>query len=988
MLRIGIDIGSTTVKIVVLDEQANIIYKCYSRHMSQVRQKTVELLSEAKSVIGGNQFTATVTGSAGLGMAKAAQLEFAQEVFVTGEMVKVFYPQTDCVIELGGEDVKIIFFTGGLEERMNGSCAGGTGAFIDQMASLLNTTPTELDELSLRSEKIYSIASRCGVFAKTDIQPLLNQGARKEDIAASIYQAVVDQTITGLAQGREVKGNVLFLGGPLFFFKGLRNRFVETLGLDEQSAIFPEIAPYAVALGAALYSGKTTKTYGYDNLVEALTGSVSQITGVSHLPPFFENEEDYGRFYDRHIKATLKQQWIDDYSGDAYLGIDCGSTTTKLVLISDNNDILFDHYCSNKGNPVSVVKEQLEIIYGLCGDGRIKIKSVAVTGYGEDLIKNAFNLDYGLVETQAHFKAAKYFSPSVDFIIDIGGQDIKCFKIKNGAIDNIILNEACSSGCGSFIETFAHSMGYDIESFCKMGLFAKSPIELGSRCTVFMNSSVKQAQKDGATVADISAGLSASIVKNALYKVIRIHSADELGANVVVQGGTFLNDAILRCFEKEIGRDVVRPAISGLMGAFGAALHAKEKKGTSGVSTSSLISREDLSDFTHTSKATHCKMCTNNCSLTVNTFPGGRRFISGNKCERPLGIKINEALPNMYAYKLDKLSQIAYTRDESVQRKNGKNGKIGIPFGLNMFEMLPFFKTLMESLDFEVVVSDISTRKLYRTGQSSIPSDTVCYPAKLMHGHIENLITKGITKIFYPCMTYNIDEGRGVNHYNCPVVAYYPELLKANMSKLSDTSDVSLMMPYFEVSNRKLFTKQAAEFIRGNFPHIKRNEVVNAVKKAYAAFDEYLEDIKSEGLRAVEYAEKHGETLLILAGRPYHIDPEINHGMDKLLNSFGLVIVTEEIADSLVQIPQEVNVLNQWTYHSRLYNSAKYAVEHPNAQLIQLVSFGCGIDAVTTDEVREIMERGGKLYTQIKIDEINNLGAARIRIRSMLEAVK
>ncbi len=973
-MKLGIDIGSTTVKLVAVKD-GKIVYQRYERHFSKVREKACELLRGAEHVLHDERLKAAITGSAGLGVAKASSIDFVQEVFATRRAVGVHVPKADVVIELGGEDAKIIFLTGQLEERMNGSCAGGTGAFIDQMAVLLDVSPADLDLLSLEASKIYTIASRCGVFAKSDVQPLMNDGARREDIAASIFQAVVNQTLTGLAQGREIKGNVLFLGGPLYFFKGLQKRFQETLRLDNRHAHFPALAPYAIAAGAAEYAGDTPAEYSYDDLLDRLEKAAGEPVISQYLEPLFTSHEEFREFTRRHDRHDVMTENVTVYSGDAYLGIDCGSTTTKIVLVGAKNQILYHHYQPNKGNPVDVIREQLVQIYRLCGS-RVRIVASAVTGYGEALIQNAFGIDFGLVETVAHFYAARHFNPDVDFIIDIGGQDIKCFKIRNNCIDNIFLNEACSSGCGSFIETFARSMGYSIEEFCRLGLLSETPIDLGSRCTVFMNSSVKQAQKDGASIDMISAGLSVSVVKNALYKVIRANSPDDLGRQIVVQGGTFLNNAILRSFEKEIGREVTRPAISGLMGAYGAALHARDNR----PEQTRLIRPEELADFTHTSKSVRCGLCSNHCDLTVNTFSGGRRFLSGNRCERPLGGGEAGRLPNLYAWKLDYLKSIASAPREGA----APLGRIGIPFGLNLYELLPFWKSFLEALGFEVVVSDVSTHTLYQHGQHSIPSDTVCYPAKLMHGHIENLFEKGITRIFYPCMTYNLDEGRGDNCYNCPVVAYYPELLQANVARLTE---IDFMMPYFELSDHKEFIRQAVRFFHGRFPQLHRKDIAAAAETGYTALQRYYEAVRSEGRKAIAYADENGLELAVIVGRPYHIDPEINHGIDKMISSYGMVIVTEDAVCELAERP-EVHVLNQWTYHSRMYSAANYVVGKENAQLIQLVSFGCGIDAITTDEIRAIVEGGGKIYTQLKIDEINNLGAAKIRIRSMLAAVE
>ena len=971
-LSIGIDIGSTTVKVVVLDG-GEITYKRYERHYSQVRQKTAELLRGAKAAIGSAPFTAAISGSAGFGLAKAANLTFIQEVFATGEAIRESGEAIDIVIELGGEDAKILFFTGGLEERMNGTCAGGTGAFIDQMATLLNVTVDELDELSLHYEKLYPIASRCGVFAKSDIQPLLNQGAAKSDIAASIFQAVVDQTITGLAQGRRLEGRIAFLGGPLFFLKGLQRRFVETLELEPEDAVFPPLAQFAVALGSAQYARGRSALLTFDELLSRIESAAAAGQSTRTLPPLFESEADYAAFTQRHARATVPTADPAAYTGGAYLGIDCGSTTTKLALITDEGGLLYQHYGPNLGEPVDIVREQLIAIRRLCGQ-RITIRGAVVTGYGEDLIKSAFHVDAGIVETIAHFTAARFFQPDVDFILDIGGQDIKCFQVRANAIDSIMLNEACSSGCGSFIETFARSMGYPIAEFAKKGLLALHPVDLGSRCTVFMNSSVKQAQKEGATVEDISAGLSISVVKNAVYKVIRAHSPDDLGKNIVVQGGTFYNDAVLRSFEREIGREVVRPAIAGLMGAYGAALHARAMDGQN----STLMELPALESFTHTSRPVSCGLCTNKCSLTVNTFADGGKYISGNKCERPLGHAMDAQLPNLYAWKLQRVL--------SLQGVPGKRGKIGLPMGLNMFENLPFWHAFFTSLGFEVVTSGQSSIELYNLGRATIPSDTACYPAKLMHGHIKTLLRQGVTNIFYPCLTYNFDEQKGDNHYNCPVVAYYPELLQANMTELREDG-VRFLFPYLGPHRPEDFAKHVYEYLSLEFPGITKAAVRRAAQAGYDAYYAWQSDLRAEGARAIEYARKNGLQMVVLAGRPYHIDPEINHSIDKLIASFGIVVLTEDCVSDLVP-PQKVNVLNQWTYHARLYNAAKYCTQHDDVELVQLVSFGCGIDAITTDEVRAILDEGDKLYTAIKIDEINNLGAVRIRIRSLLGAVE
>ena len=969
-LRIGIDIGSTTVKVVVLDEQNKLLFRSYERHYSKTRERACETLKSISGQLSGQRVKLVITGSAGLGVAKAAGLDFVQEVYATAAAVNTYIPDTDAVIELGGEDAKIIFLGGALEERMNGSCAGGTGAFIDQMATLMNVSVNELDSLSLKHEKIYPIASRCGVFAKSDIQPILNQGGRKEDVAASIFQAVVDQTVAGLTQGRELKGKIVFLGGPLHFLMGLRQRFVETLKLDGEHAVFPEDGDCFAAMGAALCA-TDYEPVPFEDALKRLEESRETNTSADTMPPLFDTQEEYDAFLARHNASRPPEADIHTYAGPAWLGMDAGSTTTKLALITADGGLLYTYYHSNLGNPVSIVLEQLKKIYELCGD-RIQIKGAAVTGYGEDLIKNAFSCDLGLVETVAHYKAAAHFNPDVDFIIDICGQDMKCFKIRNGAVDSIMLNEACSSGCGSFIETFAKALGSNIADFSKMGLFAKKPVNLGSRCTVFMNSSVKQAQKDGASVEDISAGLSISIVKNAIYKVIRAASADNLGQHIVVQGGTFLNDAVLRSFERELGREVTRPTIAGIMGAFGAALAARDLH----LERSALLSSQDLEKFTHTAKPATCGLCTNHCSLTVNTFDGGRRFISGNRCSRPLGEEPHH-LPDLMRYKYQKLRAL-HGKGEG----DGSRGRIGIPFGLNMYENLPFWFTFFTKLNFEVVLSPESSRKLYLKGQRTIPSDTVCYPAKLLHGHVEALVEAGVDAVWYPCMSYNNDEGIGDNHYNCPVVAYYPELIAANVPSLKQTR---FLDPYVGLWRHKDFGKRIAQLMHQEFG-IPKKESAAAARAAYEAYEAYVHDVRATGKEYIDYARSHGLNIIVVCGRPYHIDPEINHGINDLITSFGFVLVTED-ALSYLEGYAPRKVLNQWTFQSRMYNAARYVCTQPDMQVVQLVSFGCGTDAITTDEMRSILEDGDKLYTQLKIDDISNLGAVKIRIRSLMAAI-
>ncbi len=964
---LGIDVGSTTVKVVVIDEQNKILYKSYVRHYANVKATVLSELNTVKERFGGD-YKASITGSAGLGLAQRSGINFVQEVQAAFVAIRKYYPDADAAIELGGEDAKIIFVTGGTEQRMNGSCAGGTGAFIDQMATLLNISVSEMDELALKAEKVYPIASRCGVFAKSDIQPLLNQGAKKEDISASIFQAVVDQTVSGLAQGRRIKGKVLFLGGPLYFLKGLRKAFKETLKLSDENAIFPDDAPNFMGIGAALHS-EGIKPESIDDIIakiESIKNSDEIITGE----PLFASEQEYEEFVERHKATNLEFADIKTYEGKAYLGIDSGSTTTKLILITPDSKILYSHYQSNNGQPLDIVIEKLKEIYNL-SQGRIKIAGSAVTGYGEDLIKSAINADFGIVETVAHFKAALHFNPQVDFIIDIGGQDIKCFKIKNGAIDSIMLNEACSSGCGSFIQTFAKAMGMEIEEFSKEGLFAKHPVELGSRCTVFMNSMVKQAQKEGAGIDDISAGLSSSIVKNAIYKVIRAKSPDELGENIVVQGGTFLNDAVLRAFEKETGKQVVRPGIAGLMGAYGAALYAMENA----KEESTTINEDQLQAFSYKSQSANCHGCTSNCNINIISFNDNRRFISGNKCERGAGKKPASDELDIYTYKQKRLL-------ESVEGTKGSRGKVGLPLQLGMYEQLPLWAGFFETLGFEVVLSDKSSRELYFRGQHTIPSDTACYPAKLMHGHIESLLDKGVDFIFLPCESYNFDEHDSTNHYNCPIVAYYSESLKANNERLNEDN---FIMPYLDLNMHKNTVDHLCHALKRW--NVTKKEATKAFEVGLKRLEDYHSDIKNKATEILEKAEQQGKQTVVLVGRPYHIDNEINHGINKLLTSLGLAVLTEDsVFDKTDEV--KVNVLNQWTYHARLYRAADFVCKHDNVNLVQLVSFGCGIDAITTDEIRSIMEKNGKLYTQIKIDEINNLGVVRIRLRSMLAAIE
>jgi len=968
-LRIGLDIGSTTIKCVVLDSEDKIVYSCYDRHYSLISQKTRELLTRLdKDVAHGKPVRLSISGSAGMGLALGSHIPFVQEVYATKVAADLFLPGTDVIIELGGEDAKILFLKGTLEVRMNGSCAGGTGAFIDQMATLLAISPTEMNEEAAKAERTYTIASRCGVFAKTDVQPLLNQGARRADVARSIFMAVVNQTIAGLAQGRPIEGKVVYLGGPLTFMSQLRACFDEALGL---TGLCPENSLYFVALGAAHQALEEMRLESCIEAIDAFHSTES----YNALPPLFENEEALQAFRDRHAKAKVARRDENSYSGNVYLGIDSGSTTIKSVVISEDGELLFTRYQSNSGDPVPHVRAFLSDLRRDHPDWTIC--AGAVTGYGEDLIRSAFGVDFGIVETVAHFTAAKAFMPDVDFIIDIGGQDIKCFKILGGAIDNIFLNEACSSGCGSFLQTFANALGYDIAEFSQLGLAARKPVDLGSRCTVFMNSSVKQAQKDGADVTDISAGLSISVVKNALYKVIRCSGAQELGKHIVVQGGTFLNDAVLRAFENELQVDVVRPDIAGLMGAYGAALHAKEQRYIlPGEST--ILNMQALESFSNEVTHTRCNGCENHCRLTINNFGAMRRYISGNRCDKPAASSKAASTLNLYAYKQEKLRVLMDTR-----RPDAPRGSIGLPMGLNMYELLPFWHALFTKLGFDVVASPFSSRKLYIAGQATIPSDTVCFPAKLMHGHIDWLIRQGVKHIFYPCMSYNLDENLGDNHYNCPVVAYYPEVISANMPRVAE---VDFIRDYVGLDHRKEFPKKLTAILQKHFPDISLREVRAASDAAYAAYDAYMADMRQKGEEVIAQARAEGRRIIVLIGRPYHVDPEINHGIDKLIAGFGAAVITEDSLSHHMK-KEPVGVLNQWTYHSRLYASARYIATQKDMNLVQLVSFGCGVDAITTDEVREILEDNGKIYTQIKIDEITNLGAVRIRLRSLFAAI-
>ena len=980
-MKLGIDIGSTTVKLVLLDESDNIVYKKYERHMSNVFDKVKELLSDLSQNFDiTEEVSVCITGSGGLSLATLIGVAFEQEVIAAGEAIIKYIPDTDVAIELGGEDAKITFYGNTVEQRMNGTCAGGTGAFIDQMAVLLNTDASGLNELAKKYKTIYPIAARCGVFAKTDIQPLINEGASGEDLSASIFQAVVNQTISGLACGRVIKGNVAFLGGPLSFLSELKKRFIETLELEEEQIVSPDNGEYFVALGAALLSVKKN-TFSIKELVDKMnSANPENMAQAKHLSPLFKNREEYRLFKERHDKEKIERADIAIAKGKAFLGIDAGSTTTKAALIDDNKRLLYSFYKNNEGDPIKSVIKMLRELYEIMPEGLV-IGRTTVTGYGEGLIKAAFKADSGEIETMAHYRAAEQFLPGVEFILDIGGQDMKCMKIKDGAIYNIMLNEACSSGCGSFIETYAKSVNMKIEDFANEALFAESPVDLGTRCTVFMNSKVKQSQKEGATIGEISAGLSYSVIKNALYKVIKLRNTDEAGEKIVVQGGTFLNDAVLKSVESILGKEVVRPDITGLMGAYGAAIVAMNQYREGEVSN--IISCRELDGFSVESTHTRCKKCENNCMLIINTFADKSRFVTGNRCERGAGKdRTSTDVPNLYAYKYKRLFNY-----ESLKKNEASRGEIGIPRVLNMYENYPFWHTFFTELKFRVVLSPQSSKNIYESGMETISSDTACYPAKLVHGHIKWLAKNGVKTIFYPGINYEIKENDNVNnHYNCPIVATYPEVIAGNMNDVFKECNVEFIHNFIPYDNDKKMIKALSKIfeMRG----ISYGEVKKAVVKARAEDIKFKSEIREKGLETVKYIQEKGLKGIVLAGRPYHLDPEINHGMDLLLNSFGFAVLTEDSVEWLCKTETKLRVLDQWTYHSRLYRAAKYVGTLDNVELIQLNSFGCGLDAVTTDQVEEILRMKNKLYTVLKIDEGSNLGAAKIRIRSLKAAME
>ena len=975
---LGIDIGSTTVKIAILNQKHQIMFADYERHFADIQNTLARLLDKAYQTMGEISVIPVITGSGGLTLATHLTIPFVQEVIAVSSSLEELAPQTDVAIELGGEDAKIIYFEdGNVEQRMNGICAGGTGSFIDQMASLLQTDAPGLNDYAKNYKALYPIAARCGVFAKTDIQPLINEGATKEDLSASIFQAVVNQTISGLACGKPIRGHVAFLGGPLHFLSELKAAFIRTLKLDKEHTIVPENSHLFAAIGSALNAKADAHAFSLTAMRDRLQASIKMDFEIDRMQPLFASQEEYDTFNERQSCYNVKTAPLDTYSGNCYLGIDAGSTTTKAALVGEDGSLLYSFYSNNNGNPLATSIKAIQEIYSQLPAG-VKIAYSCSTGYGEALIKAALLLDEGEVETVSHYYAAAFFDPEVDCILDIGGQDMKCIKIKNQTVDSVQLNEACSSGCGSFIETFAKSLNYSVEDFAKAALFAENPIDLGTRCTVFMNSKVKQAQKEGASVADISAGLAYSVIKNALYKVIKVSDASELGKHIVVQGGTFYNDAVLRSFEKIAQCEAIRPDIAGIMGAFGAALIARERYDKN--KTTTMLPIEKINSLEYKTTMANCKGCTNNCRLTINKFSGGRQYISGNRCERGIGKEKNkEQIPNLYEYKYKRLfSYEPLTPDKATR------GKVGLPRVLNMFENYPFWYTFFTELGYQVVLSPTSTRKIYELGIESIPSESECYPAKMAHGHVSWLIKQGVNYIFYPCIPYERQEFKdSVNHFNCPIVTSYAENIKNNVDELKNP-DIRFHNPFVALTSEEIITKRLVE----EFPDIPSKEVEKAAHDAWKEMRKCRNDIMRKGEEVLAYLEKTGRHGIVLAGRPYHIDPEINHGIPELITSYGIAVLTEDSVSHLAPIERPLRVNDQWTYHTRLYAAANFVKEKDNLDLIQLNSFGCGLDAVTTDEVNEILTNSGKIYTCLKIDEVNNLGAARIRVRSLIAALK
>ncbi len=974
---VGIDIGSTTVKIAVLDENNNTIFSKYERHFANIQETLEGLLRDSVEELGEYNAYMFMTGSGGLALSKSMDIPFCQEVVAVATALKAYAPHCDVAIELGGEDAKIIYFAGGADQRMNGICAGGTGSFIDQMASLLQTDAAGLNEYARDYESIYPIAARCGVFAKTDIQPLINEGATKEDLAASIFQAVVNQTISGLACGKPIRGNVAFLGGPLHFLPELKNAFIRTLNLTDDAVIAPDNSHLFAAIGSALQEDDKKETVFVGDIIEKLHEKVKLDFEIERLQPLFADEDEYAAFLGRHSRATVTKGDLASYSGRCFLGIDAGSTTTKVALVGEDGKLLYSFYDNNNGSPLDTTIRALREMYAQLPPDAEVVYGCS-TGYGEALIKAALKLKEGEVETVAHYHAAAFFDPDVDCIIDIGGQDMKCIRIKENTVDSVMLNEACSSGCGSFIETFAKSLKYSVKDFAKEALFAKHPVDLGTRCTVFMNSNVKQAQKEGATVADISSGLAYSVIKNAIYKVIKITDPKKLGEHIVVQGGTFYNDAVLRSLELILGENVVRPDIAGIMGAFGAALIAKDRYSPEKDRT--MLSIREIEDLTYETAQGRCGLCLNKCHLTINKFSDGRKFITGNRCERALGLDHSEnKLPNLFEYKLHRLFDYDVLPEDKAER-----GVIGIPRVLNMYENYPFWHTFFTKLKYRIVLSPPSSRKIYEMGIESIPSESECYPAKLVHGHIEWLIKEGIKDIFYPCVPYeHKEQEKSNNHFNCPIVTSYAENIKNNLENLKN-ENINLIAPYLSFENEEILEKRLTQV----FNEIPKHEVIDAVDMAWKEMLQVREDIQHKGEETVRLLDSTGEHGIVLAGRPYHDDPEINHGIPELINSFGVAVLTEDSVSHLGEVERPLIVLDQWMYHSRLYAAASFVKTKENLDLIQLNSFGCGLDAVTSDGVNDILSNAGKIYTLLKIDEVNNLGAARIRIRSLLAAIR
>lgn len=976
--KLGIDVGSTTIKVVALDSYNKVIYNDYRRHFSDIKNTLIDSLEECFKKIGNFDLKITVTGSGGIGVAQWLQCDFQQEVIACTRAVEEFINKTDVVIELGGEDAKITYLKGGIDQRMNGTCAGGTGAFIDQMAILLNTDAQGLNILARDAENIYPIASRCGVFAKTDIQPLINEGAKKSDIAVSIFQAVVDQTISGLACGKPIRGKVTFLGGPLHFLDSLRERFIKTLNLKEGEYFAPENSEIYVALGAAILS-ENNEIISSKELIKKLNSISEKEIEDNFLEPLFKNDKEYFDFKKRHDSSVVPKSDLKTYKGNIFLGIDVGSTTTKAVVLGQNGELLYSSYNNNEGSPLNKTLEILKELYILINKDT-RIAKATVTGYGEGLIKAALGIDIGEIETICHFRGAKEFMPNVEFILDIGGQDMKALMIKDGVINNILLNEACSSGCGSFIEGFSKSLGISIDEFAKLAISSKRPVDLGSRCTVFMNSKVKQVQKEGVSVSDISAGLSYSVIKNALYKVIKIRNFDELGKNIIVQGGTFYNDGILRSFEKITGINVVRPEIAGLMGAYGAALISKENHKENEIST--IITRDKINDFTIETSCERCGICGNNCLLTINKFSETEKYITGNRCERPLGeIAKKKNVPNLYKYKLKRIfSYKPLSKEEAIR------GEIGIPRVLNMYENYPFWFTFLTKLKFKVVLSPISNKEIFKLGIETIPSESACYPAKISHGHIMYLINKGLKIIFYPCVPYEYKEDSGANnHYNCPMVTSYPDVIKNNIDDLKE-KNIKYLSPFLSLHNKEKLYKRLYEIFE-EF-NVTKKEIIEAVDAAFNERENVVSDIRKKGEETLKYIEEHKMKGIVLSGRPYHIDPEINHGLTDIITSFNMAVLTEDSVAHLGNLERPIRVVDQWMYHTRLYRAAAFVKERTDLELIQLTSFGCGLDAVTSDQVAEILASRGKMYTLIKIDEGSNLGAVKIRIRSLKSAME